>query len=364
MIISALIFIILINISYAACPEPDISTYTVCTEACPDAVAYTERYAKCVNKCIGEWNDIQDEYSFCLKAEREEPEEVTPPSKVVHSSYYSGAGYSVNSYEGEVKLTRGGVVFSLNSDFNVVPGDSIKTGDNSRLKLVSDDSTTVLEEDTLAYMLHLDFEKYEIVSSPGWDEDPNYKHEFDNLKFWSDTLVDLADFVDKNRPTKIIEPCNEGISDCAWGFVDFIKEGAAWFDEKIEKDYGKRIVVTPTAVVVPIGTKFVVEVAPDGATTVTTLNGTVIVMDLKSRKGVILEVNQKITIPNTSLGLEEQELQQNLTTINPEATDKWWSKDKPESETYQNVSIIILIGIAIGITALLIKKHTKPKTKA
>jgi len=360
-ILSVLIFIIFINISYAACLEPDISTYNSCTGACPDAVAFTEDFAECVNVCIGEWNDIQDEYYSCLKAKREEPEEVAPPSKTVHSSYYSGTGYSVNSYEGEVKLTRGGVVFSLNSNFNVVPGDSIKTGDNSQLKLVSDDSTTILEEDTLAYMLHLDFEKNEIVSAPGWDEDPNYKHEFDNLKFWSDTLLDLADFVDKNRPTKIIEPCEESISDCAWGFVDFIKEGAAWFDEKIEKDYGKRIVVTPTAAVIPIGTKFIVEVAPDGATTVTTLNGTVIVMDLKSRKSVILEVNQKITIPNTSKGLGEQELQQSLTEIDPKSIDKWWIKDKekPESKTIIFPTILLMVVIAVGIIILLAKKRKK-----
>ena len=78
-------------------------------------------------------------------------------------SSFSGAGYSVNSYEDDVKLTRGGVVFSLNSDFNIIPGDLIKTRDGGRLELVSDDSTIILDEDTLAYMLHLDFEKYEVV---------------------------------------------------------------------------------------------------------------------------------------------------------------------------------------------------------
>ena len=37
---------------FATCPEPDISTYNSCTDACPDPVAYTEKYAKCINTCI------------------------------------------------------------------------------------------------------------------------------------------------------------------------------------------------------------------------------------------------------------------------------------------------------------------------
>ena len=72
LVIVGLLFIILISSVYAICPAPDISTYNTCTNGCPDAVRYTEKYATCINNCISSWTKIQDAYRACQKAEADQ----------------------------------------------------------------------------------------------------------------------------------------------------------------------------------------------------------------------------------------------------------------------------------------------------
>jgi hypothetical protein len=103
-----------------------------------------------------------------------------------------------------------------------------------------------------------------------------------------------------------------------------VYRGAAYFDEKTDGTSTPAMVVTPTAAIVPNGTSFLVEVAKDGETTVTTLSGSVVVADLKSGKTVSVGVNQAITIPKTPDGLSAKELQQGLTTVIIKPIDAWW----------------------------------------
>ncbi len=394
LLILGLSFFIVVNFSFAACQTLDdiMAEYHNCLAGC-DGISDSIQKYNCVNVCIGNWSKANDRYYKCLADEREqarqkkleeqklleqqqaaekqkqqeeqarEQEQNVLSPEVTYQTYHE-TGYTINMHKGEVEITRNGVIFPINSDFKVFPGDAIRTGGDGMIELTSDDSTIKLGEDTLAKMLGIDPANSRVISSPAWDEDPNYKREMDHWEFWENIFVDLADFINENRPDYLLDCADGDIKGCVWGTVKFIHDGVGWFNEKIDKDFKKRMVVTPTAVITPDGTEFIVEVALDGATTVTTLNGTIIVMDLTSRKSVIVEVNQKLTIPNTSTGLGEQELQQGLTEIDPKSIDKWWIKaeDTPKNGVLI-FCIIILIGIAIGITTFLIKKHTKSKTE-
>jgi hypothetical protein len=113
----------------------------------------------------------------------------------------------------------------------------------------------------------------------------------------------------------------------------------------MDDDYNNRIVLTPRAAILPVGTQYMVQVAPDGATTVTTFNGTVIVMDLISREGVVVETNHKVTLPNSSTGLGEQELQQLITEADPESADQWLTigSDTQDEEKSSRLPMILLM---------------------
>ena len=107
---------------FATCPEPDISTYNSCTDACPDPVAYTEKYAKCINTCISDWSNIQDDYYSCKETERQEgvEEEQTPPPEDSYPEYHE-TGYTITMSKGEVELTRNGVIFPPRNRANTKP---------------------------------------------------------------------------------------------------------------------------------------------------------------------------------------------------------------------------------------------------
>jgi hypothetical protein len=128
------------------------------------------------------------------------------------------------------------------------------------------------------------------------------------------------------------------------------------------KDFGKSIVVTPTTVVVPVATEFTIQVASDGATTLTVLDGAAIAMDLKSKKSVIVKANQKLTVPKTAAGLGTAELQKNLTIIDPASLDRWWNK-KPVTASVDlfkgNREQIIFVGGAVIIFTILIASQVR-----
>ncbi|MFH1588963.1 MAG: hypothetical protein ABIB43_00145 [archaeon] len=370
-IISVLFFIIFINSAYAVCEESLIA-YHSCLDACPDPIKDTFGAAECGNVCIASWQKDTDAYYKCQEQERLEEEnrakeQNTLPEKVTYPTYQE-ISYDINSYKGEVELTRSHIVFPVNFDFRVFPGDSIRTGKDGFIEMASDDSTSRYGPDTLGKMLGLDPANSRVVPSHfiDWDKDPNYKHKLDNWEFWSNTLIDLADFINKNRPD-FLESCfGEDIYGCTKGIVEFIDGGVGWFNDKMDQDFKKRMVVTPTAAIFPMDTEFIVEVTSDGTTTVTTLNGTVIVIDLTSRNGIIVESNNQVTIPNTETGLGEQELQQNLIEVNAELVDKWWIKDDdaPKIETliFSYITLLIAI-IVISMIILLLFKRKKLNKK-
>lgn len=265
-------------------------------------------------------------------------------------------------------MTRGSIVFPLNSDFNVVHSDSVRIGEGGMVKLISDGGAIHFGEGTYATFFDPD-DSTRTISPPEipWDQDPNYKYSSSTEEYLETLLQDLVEFHEENRPD-YLETCMTAATgltaeQCLSDIIIYIYNGIMWFDKKIAADYhGSSMVLTPTAAITTDGTQFIVEVAPDGATTVTTLEGTVFVMDLASRKTVILGVNSKVTVPKTAAGLGEQELQQSLIEIDPESIDQFWIKDAdlPKNEKLIFYAIPLMI-IVVGIIGLLFAKKLRKK---
>lgn len=260
------------------------------------------------------------------------------------------------THYGTVQILRDGKITSLDSYIKANAGDIIKTGNDGFMEYSLNNSKTKLGPDTLGVILGLDNSNKKVITPLDWDKDPSYHPELNHWEFWENTAVDLLDFIDKNRPN-YLKSCAVGdVYGCSWGTVEFIHGGVGWFNDKIEKDFKRNMVVTPTVAMVPVGTEYSVAIGQDGATTVTTLDGEVVVMDLTSRKCVIVGAYQTITIPKTNKGLTTDELQQSLTNINPNSIDKWWEK-KPQEQTNQEIiKMIIGGGVVLFVIMLFVKR--------
>lgn len=391
LLILGLFFFIFINFSFAACQLPDISEYNNCLAGC-NGISDLIQKSNCGNTCIGNWSKGQEEYNKCLADELEQAkqkkleeqklleqqqaaekqkqreeqareQEQNAPSPEVNST--------VTLTRGQVEFWRDGKVSPITSGLEVSAGDVIRTGGDGTVELVSEDGTVQLGEDTVVGFIGLEFNPPSITYQPGLDPSTgldysNFRYEPDDMAFWMRTFADIVDFVHENPPEYLFS-CAKGDPSCGKDIVTFVYGGITWFDKKIKEDFPTAgMVVTPRAAITPNGTEFIVEVARDGATTVTTLDGSVIVTDLISRKSVLVNMNYRITVPNSSTGLGEQELQQGLTTIEPKSIDRWWIEDinVPKSNKSLIFFVILLIIVAaVGIIAFLIKKRTKPKTE-
>jgi hypothetical protein len=261
------------------------------------------------------------------------------------------------THYGTVQILREGKITPLDSYIKANAGDIIQTGSNGFIEYKLNDSTAKLGPDGLGVMLGLDQANKKVITPVDWDKDPNYRPELDNWQFWKDTTTDLIDFISKNRPDYLMSCAEGNVYGCSWGTVEFINGGVGWFNEKREKDFGKNktMVATPVAAMVPIGTEFSVAVDRGGATTVTTLNGEVVVMDITSKKSAIVGANQTITIPKTAKGLTAAELQQNLTNIDPNSIDKWWEKPIQKNGLTLDSSLIkiIIFLVALGFVLMI-----------
>ncbi len=268
-------------------------------------------------------------------------------------------GLDIGSYYGDAKIIREGVIFPAGDNIGVFPGDTVKTGSDGFLQLISDGRTITLGPDTLGRMMGLNTSNQSVTVPRDWDTDTNFKNELDNWKFWKDMLNDEKDFINENAPTYAIDCGLGSVISCPWDMLEFIHGGTEWFDEKMAKDFGRSIVVTPTMVVVPVATEFTVQVATDGATTLTVLDGAAVAMDLKSKKSVIVKVNQKLTVQKTTAGLGTAELQQGLVSVDPASLDRWWDKkpvSAPIDASRDNIIKTMLFGVAIILIVVLFRR--------
>ncbi len=263
------------------------------------------------------------------------------------------------THYGTVQILRDGEITSLDSYIKANAGDIIKTGNDGFIEYSLNNSKTKLGPDTLGVVLGLDNSDKKVITPLDWDKDPSYQPELNHWEFWKNTAVDLIDFIDKNRPNYLKSCAVGNVYGCSWGTVEFLHGGEGSFDEKIEKDLKKNMIVTPTVAMVPVGTEFSVAVDQDGATTVTTLDGEVVVMDLTSRECAIVGAYQTITISKTNKGLTTAELQRSLTNINPSSIDKWWEKPIQKNGLAlgnNSTKIIILLGVFGFVIMIIIRR--------
>ncbi len=261
------------------------------------------------------------------------------------------------THYGTVEILRDGKITSLDSYIKANAGDIIKTGNDGFMEYGLNNSRTKLGPDTLGVMLGLDKSNKKVITPLDWDKDPSYRPELNHWEFFENTAIDLMDFINQNRPSYLKSCAIGNVYECSWGTVQFIHGGVGWFNEKIEKDFPKNMIVTPTVAMVPIGTEYSVAVGQDGATTVTTLDGEVVVMDLNSRKLAIVGAYQTITIPKTDKGLTTAELQQGLTKVDPGSIDKWWEKKTQEQISPEMVKKIFIGGwVVLFIIILFVKR--------
>jgi len=156
---------------------------------------------------------------------------------------------------------------------------------------------------------------------------------------------------------------------CGAQHIAFLLDGSLWTKSKPKKDtrtFSREWIFTKTVLVNHMSTEFTVEINPDGSTTVTTLEGSVLVTDLTSRNSVVIDANNRITVPETPAGLFEIELQKKITKI--DSIDGWWKQESAKKEidevSGKHVVHILIIGILFWIVVIyLIIKYRKKKKK-
>ncbi|MBU2560811.1 MAG: hypothetical protein KKD17_00800 [Nanoarchaeota archaeon] len=399
--LAILVLFLSAGVSHAACIEPDIATYTACTEGCPDAVTHTESYAKCVNGCISTWNKAEDEYYACTKAEREQAEQkkreeeqrkaaMTFIVPVMKDPSYTGVkpGNTVESSHGLTKIFRGVDELVPSVGFTTAPGDIMTTENGASVELKSDYGTVVVDEDTDWGEIIITDDDVITPDVPEGILDPDYKLPPDDIDFYlraSRTLVEFfyQEFDGEHRPSfnscKINSPTT-----CIWGVIKYIYEGKVHLYENTPARYPRNPVLTPRAAITPDGTEYLVEVTKDGATSVTVLNGSVFVTDVASFNTTRVYANQKIVLPNDPDGLTRQELEASTTAIDPASVDRWWEKSEEmpieetseeevpdegiqKSESKQNtqfiIFFIIIMGVAIAVGSVIRARLKKSKGK-
>lgn len=224
-------------------------------------------------------------------------------------------GEKVDYIEGTVKMVRNGGTSIVTSDLQMEPGDVILTGKTGFVEIISSGSSTWLSGDsTLGYAEIGPTEKPRVIA-PDEPLDPQ-NFQLEELSWWQKVGLYFAGTYnpDVYKTAEMYGPKKARI----------VYRGAAYFDEKTDGSVQPPMVVTPTAAIVPNGTAFLVEVEKDGATTVTTLDGKVLVADLISGKVVSVAENQAVTVPKTVKGLSAKELLQSVTTTLLKPIDRWW----------------------------------------
>ncbi len=238
------------------------------------------------------------------------------------------AGEKVEYVEGTVRLLRKGGTMPATADLAVQPGDLVKVPEHGVVEILSSGNALWLGGDTEMGVTGLKFDDPQSVISPDEPLDPqNFRLERDDMAFWKGLFTDIVDF-NLSNPPKFLKSCLSpevvAVQPCSKDTATFLYKGFLWFDHKMEEDYGSGMVVTPTAAITPNGTVFLVEVAGDGATTVRTFEGSVIVTDLKSRKSVAVGANQKVTVPKTAKGLSVAQLREGLSADYVKPGEAWW----------------------------------------
>jgi len=271
---------------------------------------------------------------------------------------------------GQMEMLRDGKVSPVTTDLELSAGDVIRTGDDSSAEIVSGDSTIKLGEDTTLEFVGLPFDPVpdrRIVppEKAPWALDRS-KHEIDDPAFWwgfwnglkehvpkllFDCMLTYGGLFDPLHPDIPLPP----LAGCARQHMVFLFDGTLWSESKPQPKESPNVTIelmmTRHYSFLHMATEFSVEVA-DEKTTLTVIDGSVLMTDLTSMNSVIVGANEQLTV--TSDGLGEEELQQSITTIDPKSIDRWWTKEAGVPIGERLFAGFIIIGIPLILLVLII----------
>ncbi len=292
----------------------------------------------------------------------------------------------VNSVRGQVEIFRNGKVSPVRLDSEVGPGDIVRTGEDGIIGIVSKDGTTYLFGDTVVEFVGIQYDESRVNESRVIQppKPSSWPPEFDpaafelqlselerewtrlnNWEFWKGVSKDLVEF-QFNIGNPLLA-CFGALATknvalmrlCGTLTTKFVAKGLVM--EEMRKP---SLLVTDTSAILSVATEFTVNVAKDGATTVTVLNGSVTVMDLTSRNGVLLGANKQLTIPKTLGGLSQQDMLQRVATIDVKTLERWWEPTStpsalPTKIPTVNAGIVVLLFVIIACVSIMCKRKRK-----
>jgi len=287
-------------------------------------------------------------------------------------------------YSGTVKILRNGIVTDLKTGQEIQTGDTIKA--DGIVGFISKDGTIQLNKDTVVRYVGLTFDpvpdrRFKPIPEAPWAPDPgSFKYEIDNKVFWEDLAKDM-----KKHVPKLLSLCLQSLAGapnpldpgvplppavgCAQQHIVFLLDGSLWTKsnkpKKDTKNFDREWIFTKTILINHMTTEFTVEVN-DESTTVTTIEGSVLVTDLESHESVVVNENEQIKVPAISTGLKEQELKDSITVI--DSVDRWWNEESVQKQTSEigGLQVILYLGLGAvfwGALIYFIIKSRKKKKK-
>ena len=267
----------------------------------------------------------------------------------------------VSSIQGNVEIARGesGEKLQANAGTEVKAGDILVTGSESDtiVGIVSKNGLVQLWKDTATMFVGIESRP----DSDGTEVVLTLQPRATACQGLSDSALMSCDLFYELLAESGI-PEHLALEVLGTAVILSIWEGTVHFvSGDYEGELTINLILTPTAVIIPRGTEFTVEVASDGTTTVSTFQGFVEVVDLVSGDSITLGADQRLVLPAVG-GLSEDEMRSLRTAFDPKSVEQWWSPSgqPPLVGTNYLLSIILpIIGISVAAGILLMRRRSK-----
>lgn len=423
-VIGSLVLVMLVlcasaGIALAACPTLNEvqGSYEVCTSGCKTGDLLAN--ANCINSCIGARFKADDARYACEKAERdaaalsaqerikqqeaenariEAEEQARQKGSQWMASHGAGlvdVGDEATFVNGDVKLMRDGKVVPFQKGTKIGPADVLMTTGIGPVAVGSQVENIRYGKDTILQRIGFLYNPPRLLEQAGVADAKGLYgvEEEDEWSWWAKVGLDVGSIVTPDLAA-MTPLCAKAFAVgqpeiCAGVLLgDILVRGGMWFYATTRSDAGAQFVLTPSAFVMHRNTEFTINVAADNATTVTVLDGSVIVMDMASRKGIVLNESQAVAVPKTAAGLSAEDLGRRVVAINPAVVDKFEPKAGQEggppalapSGTAQGAStgaksgqwpliimfsvFVVLVVVIVAALAFVFKKMKTTKKKA
>jgi len=138
------------------------------------------------------------------------------------------------------------------------------------------------------------------------------------------------------------------------GGAFLIPNGVAYVKETVS-----HLIAVPQGALAGENTEYTVNVSSDGTTTVQVLDGPVYFMDPVSNNTVTVNTNQVLTLPPAQAnGFTAQELQSDVSALNPASVDHWWTQGAANAFSLNGLmsqtAIIAIVAVVVVIAVVAI----------